>query len=440
MVSARNILKNIIFEWKDIGIPKDIIDRDYVVEPAKRKVTVITGARMSGKTYLMFQTIKRLIESGVNEERVFYINFEDERVREDTEFLTELLPAIREEYGLTSDIYLFLDEIHLIPKWSVWLRRNLMRDLVITISGSSYELMPDQVASSIGGRTKTYIVYPLSFPEFLKFKGVKLGKHIEHSMDKYNILHYLKEFIRFGGFPEIVKTKDRYEKIRGLQEYFLAILHRDIIRRRNVDKPVELEALYKLLADATLFSASKMEKTLKSLGYKISKTTILKYKDYGEKAFLIYQAEIFSRKIKDRLQYPRKIYFVDAGLRRAISTSWGVSASNILENVIFIELIRRKKLTERIGFWRGKENREVDFVIEENLKPKKLIQVSYDPTVEETRKREEKALVNAMKELGIQEGYIITWDYSETKQIENKKIKYLPIWKILLQGKRNWKF
>ena len=123
MGSIRRSLKTIINEWKEIGIPKDILERDYAIRPQKRKVTVLTGARMTGKTYLMFQTMKRLIESGVDENRVFYINFEDERVYENAEFLTELLPAIREEFGVSENIYLFLDEIHLIPKWNLWLRR-----------------------------------------------------------------------------------------------------------------------------------------------------------------------------------------------------------------------------------------------------------------------------------------------------------------------------
>ena len=432
MSSVRRTLKTIINEWKEIGIPKDILERDYAIRPQKRKVTVLTGARMTGKTYLMFQTMKRLIESGVDENRVFYINFEDERVYENAEFLTELLPAIREEFGVSENIYLFLDEIHLIPKWNLWLRRNLMRDLIIVISGSTSELMPDRIASSLGGRTRTYIVYPLTFREFLRFKRIKLENNVEYSMRKYDILYYLKEYMIFGGFPEIARTQSRYEKIRELQEYFLAILHRDIIRRRNIDKPVELEVLYKLLADTTLFSASKMEKTLRSLGYRLSKTTILKYKDYGEKAYLIYQLEIFSTKIKDRLQYPRKVYFIDTGLRRAISTAWSTSETRILENLVFIELQRRKKLTERIAYWRGRSNLEVDFVIEENLKPKRLIQVSYDPTSEETRKREEKALIEAMKELKISTAQIITWDYEEQRQINNKKIVYMPVWKLLL--------
>ena len=432
MSSVRRTLKTIINEWKEIGIPKDILERDYAIKPQKRKVTVLTGARMTGKTYLMFQTMKRLIESGVDENRVFYINFEDERVYENAEFLTELLPAIREEFGVSENIYLFLDEIHLIPKWNLWLRRNLMRDLIIVISGSTSELMPDKIASSLGGRTRTYIIYPLTFREFLRFKRIKLENNVEYSMRKYDILYYLKEYMIFGGFPEIARTQSRYEKIRELQEYFLAILHRDIIRRRNIDKPVELEVLYKLLADTTLFSASKTEKTLRSLGYRLSKTTILKYKDYGEKAYLIYQLEIFSTKIKDRLQYPRKVYFIDTGLRRAISTAWSTSETRILENLVFIELQRRKKLTERIAYWRGRSNLEVDFVIEENLKPKRLIQVSYDPTSEETRKREEKALIEAMKELKISTAQIITWDYEEQRQINNKKIVYMPVWKLLL--------
>lgn len=111
MSEIRRILRSIIVEWKEIGIPKDIVSRDYTIRPRKGKVAVITGARMTGKTYLMFQTMRQLMDEGIDENRIFYVNFEDERVYEDVGFLTELLPAVREEFGVSENIYLFLDEI-----------------------------------------------------------------------------------------------------------------------------------------------------------------------------------------------------------------------------------------------------------------------------------------------------------------------------------------
>jgi len=433
LVKERHILRQILVEWKEFGIPRDLIRRDISIKPNRGVVTIITGARMSGKTYLMFQTMMDLMRSGIDERTIFYINFEDERIDPRPEFLTELLPAIREEFGVGDKIYLFLDEIHRIPGWERWLRRNLLKDIYFVISGSSSELMPDQISSVLGGRTKTHIVYPLSFREFLRFRKVDVEEHIEFSMRKHDVMRLLEEYMLYGGFPEITLRGSPYEKIGRLQEYFAAIMYRDIVRRHNIDKPEVLEVLLKLLADTTLFSASKMEKTMRSIGYRASKATILKYKSYAEKAYFIYQLEIISPKIKDRLQYPRKIYFIDTGLRRAICKSWALSKSRMFENLVFLTLLRTKRLLENIGYWRDHEGREVDIVIEQNLKVKALYQISYEPMEEETIKREEKALVKAMKQLGIKKGYIVTWDTQTQKTVNGKRIVYIPLWKILLE-------
>ena len=431
-MSVRRILREILAEWKDFGIPKDLIRRDIKIDLSGKGITVITGARRAGKTYILFQLMKDLLEAGVDERRIFYINFEDERIEPKTEFLTELIPAIREEFGVASNIYLFLDEIHNIPKWDKWLRRHELKDIKFIITGSTCELMPDRISEALGGRTETYVVYPLSFNEFLRFKGIKVEQKTLPAEKRAEILRLLEEYMTFGGFPEVTLLKDKIKKVTKLQEYFSSVIYRDIVRRGGIDKIQELETLVKLLADTTLFSASKMENILKNVGFKVSKATILRYKDYAEKAYLIFQTYIFSKKVKDVMQYPRKIYFVDTGLRYWVSKRWKNSMGNVLENLVFLLLLRNLRFGERIYYWRGAVGYEVDFVVVEGLEAKIMIQVAYNVSDYEVKKREIRSLIKAMKELETKNAIIITWDYEGEETIGEKMIRYIPVWKIAL--------
>lgn len=265
------MLRSILVEWKEFGIPKDLIPRNHNISLKGKEIVVIIGARRCGKTYLVFQLMKELIESGVDENKIFYVNFEDERIKADPQFLTELLPAIREEFGVSENIYLFLDEIHKIPGWTKWLRRNELKPIKFIITGSSSILTPRKISEELGGRTLTYILYPLSFREFLKFKGVKIDKHIEFSERKYDLLRLLREYIEYGGFPEIVLESDARKKIMKLQEYFFTIIYRDIVRGKKVRKVDLLETFLKLLVETTHFTASKMANFLKNLVFQQAK-------------------------------------------------------------------------------------------------------------------------------------------------------------------------
>jgi len=435
-MSIRNVLGEILVEWKEFGVPRDLVMRRHSISLGTKSITVLAGVRRCGKTYLMFQLMRELMDSGVDENKIFYVNFEDERVAPESEFLTELIPTIREVFGVSSGLYLFLDEIHNIPNWDKWLRRHELRDIKFVISGSTSELTPDEIPASLGGRTETHIIYPLSFEEFLEFKNVKVHPRIEYSEKRYDLLRMLEEYLEYGGFPEVALSKDRAKKITKLQEYFSAIVYRDMVKKRNITQTTELETLLKLIADTTLFSASKIEKLMKNFGYRISKATILRYKNFAEKAFFIHQLHIFSRKIKDILQYPRKIYFIDTGLRKAISRNWGRSIGNILENAVYILLLRTKDKLTNIAYWKSAEKHEVDFVVERNVKAQTLIQVCYDVSEENTRKREERSLIKAMKELSVKTSYIVTWDHEEERKINEKKIIYVPYWKLVLNLKR----
>lgn len=438
-ISIRSVLYDVISFWRDIAFSADVIRREVSLDTAPRDIVVVSGVRRSGKTYLLFQLIRDLLENGVDENQIYYVNYEDERIICETRFLTELIPAIREYFTPHNKLYLLLDEVHRIPGWAEWLNRQRERGHFLYISGSTLYLQPHKIPKTLRGRTRTYTLYPLSFREFLKFKKFKINTgSIEEK--RSIIMSYIHEYLQFGGFPEVVSISNKNYKIAKLHEYFRAIMYRDIIEANNIENEFLLEIILKLIMNSTYFGSTKLYNTLKSMGIKTSKTTILSYKKAIESSYMLVQIDIFSYKIKDRLQYPKKVYCIDQGLRRAISPAYSRSESKALENAVFIEILRHiDPATNEICYYKSQDGYEVDFVILRSFKPICLIQVTYELS-EKVVKREERALIKAMNEFGLRNGYIIAnIDYETTKNIGSKKIHYIPIWKFFTETKEYMK-
>ena len=180
---------------------------------------------------------------------------------------------------------------------------------------------------------------------------------------------------------------------------------------------------------------SKLYNTLKSLNYQIGKTTLCRYISYLENSYFLESVPIFSYKIKDQLQYPRKIYFIDNGFINALSTKFSKNSGRLYENFVFGELKRRATIDTQIFYWQNKKREEVDFVIKKGTRIKKLIQVSYDLSDLETKQREIKGLIKASNELRCNDLIIINQDIESEEKIGNKKIKFIPIYKFLTEDK-----
>ena len=170
------------------------------------------------------------------------------------------------------------------------------------------------------------------------------------------------------------------------------------------------------------------------------KTTLSNYISYIEKSYFMYSLPLFSRKVKDQLQYPRKIYFVDNGFITCLSVKFSDNTGRLYENLVFIELRRRTAgdLNKELFYWKSQRGEEVDFVLRDNLKTKQLIQVCYDMEDYDTRKRELRALVKASEELKCDDLLVITNDREGEEEVKSrsgkiKKIKYIPIWKWLFK-------
>ncbi|MEM4215217.1 MAG: ATP-binding protein [Candidatus Pacearchaeota archaeon] len=431
----KEIIKTILYEWKEKEIPF-LINREYnlfnyaYLQPPK--IIVISGFRRVGKTYLVFQLIKKLLEKK-NKEKVVYINFEDERIPTETEFLTQLIPTIKE---IAQPEFLFLDEIQSMPNWSKWLRRVYDNEKIrLFITGSSSKMSSKEIPTELRGRFLEIRVYPLSFKEFLNFKNIEIDvKSVKYSEnEKVKLMKALDEYLKYGALPEIVLSQEN-KKFEIAQQYYQTVVRRDIIERFKIENEEGLKALLRLLLNSTEYSISKLYNTLKSLNYEIGKTTVQNYLNYIQNSFFMFSLPIFSFKIKDQIQYPKKVYFIDNVFINSLSTKFSKNIGRLYENIVATNLL--KKFQEDIFYWKSQQE-EVDFVVKQGLKVKQLIQVCYDIEDRETRKREIRALLKASKELKCKNLLVITEDY-ETERQESwfgikRKIKFLPLWKWLLK-------
>ena len=424
-------------EWQDIWIP-ELKERELEVKISEkvRKIITFTGIRRSGKTYMMFQFIKQLSEN-VPKENIFYINFEDERIEKTKESLTHLIPTLMKLYGNSDKQYfLFLDEIQIMPDWSQWLRRvyDSYRNINFVVSGSSSKLSSREIPTELRGRALNYEILPLSFIEFLKFKGIELEKHFEHSERKMSILkRELDDYIENGGFPEVVLEDPVSNKKKFVQEYFRTMISRDMIERHNVKKVHLLNDFLKLLINSKEFSVNKSVNIFRSQGKQAGKETLINYMKYAEESYFCFFIPIFSYKIKDQMRYSHKVYFTDNSFITNLSLRFLKNSGRFYENLVAIELIRKKTIDPmlEIYYWKNKSG-EVDFVIKRGLKVKQLIQVCYDITYYDVKKREVEALLDASKELKCNELLVITNENESIEYFEGKKIKFIPLWKWLL--------
>jgi len=426
-------LIRILAEFKERGIPKDLIKRDLKFDWMPKKANVFVGVRRCGKTYSLYQ-----IMSQFNFRDVFYINMEDDRIlNPNIGHLISLVPTIRENFDVGEKIYLFVDEIQNIDGWEKWARRIAeIPEIIIFISGSSSKLSSFEISTVLRGRTLTNYIYPLNFKEFLKFKGADYEMNkIEYSSKKPEFLKLFNEYLDYGGFPEIILEKDKTKKLKLLKEYFSTIVSRDIIERYNIDNVLALETFMKYLINnySRYVSFSKTQKWISSIGVKVGKATLIEYYHYIKQSYFANDISIFSYKIKDKLQYPLKIYITDAGFVTALTIKQqnkGWIYEQLVANTLFKKTMNDPSI--ELSYWKS-DKEEIDFVVRQGLKVKQLIQVCYEIEDYDTKKRELKSILKASKELKCNNLLIITKERDGEGAIDRKKINYVPLWKWFLQ-------
>jgi len=397
------------------------------------QVIVVMGARRSGKSFLLRQFAKNLIEKGNEKNRTLFINCEDPRFGiMSTKELQFIYEAYLENLNPKGSPWIIIDEIQEIEGWEKWVRTmHELGKAKIIISGSNAKLLGTELSTLLTGRHINLEVYPLSFKEFLMFREIEIKNRFDAASKKIELERLLMEYFEFGGFPEAVCGN---EKKLILLEYFNDMLKKDLINRYKIRKSRRLLELakYYLSNIACPITYNSIEK---SLG--ISADTAEKFSTYLEEGNIVFFLKRFSFKVKEQDKSPKKVYSVDCGLANAVGFRFRENMGHLAENIVFLGLKRMasKDPNIEIFYWKNNLQYETDFIVKEGLKIKTAIQVCWDVAKKETKEREIRALLSAMDELKISEGMIITKDFRDEETIHGKKIEYLPIMDWLLEFK-----
>jgi hypothetical protein len=409
--------KIINFKPREINIPFDT-----------GKIITLIGARRVGKTHIFYQLIQELVEKNIPKKNILYINFEDERFEYKKENLKYIIEAYLELYPdlELEKCYFFFDEIQNVEDWEKFIRRiheNYTKNIFIT--GSSAKLLSTEIATALRGRSISYKIYPLSFREYLSFKEVKIDIYDEKK--KAKIKNEFEKYIKIGSYPEILNL-DEDLVFKTYQEYLSVMILKDIIERYNLKNKQILNIFIKKSVSniSSEFSLNKLYNELKSQGLNVSKDFIYELPNYLEDIFLLYFLEKYETSLVKRNFAVKKSFVNDIGFINIFK--FNEEVGKILENIVFIQLKRKE-----LEIYFHKEKTECDFIVKKQNKIINAIQVTKSIENEETKNREIKGLIDAMKKYNLSEGYILTKD--EEKNLISGKftIKIIPIWKWLLE-------
>lgn len=375
-----------------------IIQRQDYIEKIKpfinnHIIKVLIGTRRSGKSTILKQIIDSLLNDGIPQENIVWINFELSDYFEITDIkkLEDYISCQIE--NVEGRIYLFFDEIQVIPQWEKLINSYFAKEIFdIYITGSNSKLLSGEFATYLSGRYVELNIYPFSFQEYIEY----------HEISDDNKSHFYN-YLEDGGMPSTYNYKGD-DKNLVIMDLYNSIVLKDIIQRNNVKNVDLLDRIIRFVMYniGQVFSANKIYKRLKQDMVNLSVNTIYKYLKFFENACLIYQVKREDLQGKKILQYDEKYYLSDLGFRQAIMGNNQRDITRVIENIVYIELLRRGyEIT--IG---KVDNLEVDFVCKKQNKPI-YIQVSYLLASEETIEREFKPLKNISDNYP---KYVITMD------------------------------
>jgi len=377
-------------------------------------IKVIVGPRRAGKSVFCIQMLEQADFA--------YLNFDDERLVGISDY-DELLKAVRQVYGETK--VLLFDEIQNLKNWELFVNRLHRRGFNIIITGSNAYLLSRELSTHLTGRYIQFQVFPFSFIEFLRAKDFVTDQTLELKEKQGILLNYLDLYLENGGYPEVVvKGLDAKNYLTTL---FESILFKDIVKRYGVRYAKKLYDLahYLITNHSSEFSYTKLKAILDFR----SVHTVENYVDYLREAFLAFQVDRFSYKLKEQLKSPKKAYAYDTGVINAIKFKTARDFGRVIENLVAVELMRRG---DDFYYYRSNNGKEVDFVVKQGAKVGQLIQVCYDSDDPSTRKREVSALVRAGKDLKCDNLVILTWDYGFDEIYGDVRVTFLPLWRWLI--------
>jgi predicted AAA+ superfamily ATPase len=409
------------FWERDTGIQRTQISQ---IESAAHlpHAVIISGLRRVGKSTLLAQLAHRL-----GQEAFYYLDFEDDRFLSfQASDFNDLFQTLLELFGERK--ILIVDEVQNIPDWEHFVRRFLDMGFKFYISGSNASLLSRELGTRLTGRYVPIELFPFSFEEFLRFRQFALPD-LERltTTDTARLQHHLSEYLRLGGIPDALK----YPELPLLRTLYDDVLYRDIATRYRIEGVSALKelALYLMSNPASLVSFNKLKEQLR-LG---SVNTIINYIEFLENSWLFFILKVYDPSVKRQQIAPKKVYPVDTGLANAVGFAFSPNTGKQIENAVFLALRRR---THDLTYYKTPSGYEVDFFLPET---RELIQVTQNLNMVTTREREVRALLDAMRSLGLKQALILSDENAPAIKEGEFTIEIRSLIDWILKGDRAWK-
>jgi predicted AAA+ superfamily ATPase len=396
----KDVLKSILLSQQEWLIPEEKeIPREQLAKFSSLPpfAYLLTGVRRSGKSTLLKQLMRH--HGSLN-----YFNFEDSRTAgfevSDFRILEELFSELT-----GSEPILFFDEIQNIPGWERFVRDAIDRKKTVVITGSNANLLSRELGTKLTGRHLDYEVFPFSYREFLSYF------QFVSAADSF------LSFISEGGFPGYL----RLGKKEVLSTLVSDILVRDIFSRYNLRN----QEIYRQIVQFLLSNTGKeiSYNNLKNTFEVGSASSIMDFLHYLMDAYLIFLVPRYDTSLKVQARNPRKVYAIDQGLVNFSSVSGSPDRGRLLENAVYLHL---RRSGQEVWYFKGKK--ECDFICKEKKNTFSAIQVSWE-VGQQNEKREVEGLLEAMYQLNLTEGTILTFDQEDSFVKEGKTIRLIPGWK-----------
>ena len=403
----------------------ELLARPYLMRKSKTNIGVllsnpmiklITGPRRVGKS-----TYALLMLQGRN---FAYLNFDDNLLLSawDEELVMRTLDEVYAGYE-----YLLLDEVQNLKNWDVWVSKLYRRGKNLVITGSNAKMLSSEMATVLTGRYLQVEMLPFSLSETMEWKGISTGGDENARQTEMTVI--ADDYLRNGGYPETIDMRSITRSY--LSTLFDSIIWKDVAKRHNIRNITDLNnlALYLLSNFCNPFSANDIAREISMT----SVTTTRKFMDYLHEPYLFYYLPRFNNKLKLMKKAASKVYVIDNGFVAAKAFNLSENLGRLLENEVFVELLRMGyKVETSLFYYRSRNDREIDFVMRQGTRIECLIQVCYDMSSPKTEKREVDSLIECAGELRCNNLMIITNNDEREILKDGYNIKVVPFVKFVM--------
>ena len=398
----------------------ELMSRPYLVRRNNQDVDIllnshliklITGPRRVGKSTQALLMLR--------DKNFAYLNFDNYSLLDawDADLVMRMLDDVYPGYE-----YILLDEVQNLDAWDLWVSELYRKGKNLVITGSNARMLSSEMATVLTGKYLQVEMLPFSLEEF--FDWNKFDLHSVKPEQKTDSQVLMDDYLRNGGYPEVVASRQLTRSY--LDTLFDSIIWKDVAKRHNVRNVTDLNNLAMYLVSNFCNPVSANELTAE-LGFSSVNTT-KKYMDYLHEPYIFYYLSRYNNKLKLMKKAPRKVYVVDNGFVASKAFSLSDNLGRLLENQVFIELIRRGHDVEKTMFYyRSRNDKEVDFVLRKGTSIERLVQVCYDMSSPKTEKREVDSIIECAGELKCSNLVIVTYNDKRTIEKDGYKIDVLPI-------------